>query len=253
MTCKICAISSRKVIDAIEQALQAGSGCLDAQAKQKLAEMFPDYSKQIKELDDQTCSMHFNFHQHIARDPLGSLDLPSANVANVANAVNAANLAKNLAGTGTLSLADAPLSIEPASVEAAERCQVQPARLVDQLKLDETEILYELLNMQAATMTVLSNKINEEFAKKDDEHQARMLLINPETRQFYADLGNSIRATVKEIRETHLAMNGEKDSAVDGLKAIAAAIHGTNQPKQPTDPNQSNQPVDDMTTKAFDN
>ena len=39
---------------------------------------------------------------------------------------------------------------------------------------------------------------------------------------FYKDIGDSIRSTVKELRELNNALNGKKDTALEGLKAIAA-------------------------------
>lgn len=209
MTCKICKISNQKVIDAIEQALYESRGILAKSKLDEIAEMFPEFADEVRTIDDQSIYLHYNFHMHIARMPKIAQN----------------NVPENGAGADRCSISSP---------------QKSSSRLVDEIRYDEAEILYEVLNMQAATFSALSNKINEALTVNEED---KTFFIHPETRQFYSELGSSIRATVKEIRETHKAINGEKDGAVEGLKAIAAAIHGVVN---------DSEKEDDMTTKMFD-
>ena len=56
--------------------------------------------------------------------------------------------------------------------------------------------------------------------------------MNPNTLLFYKDIGDSIRSTVKELRELNNALNGKKDTALEGLKAIAAALRPNEEEKK---------------------
>ena len=108
---------------------------------------------------------------------------------------------------------------------------------------DEAEVLLELLNTQYATFTAVTNKINGAIQRaKADEMTG--LLINPGTAQFYKELGDSVRATVRELRELNAAVNGKQDGALEGLKALAGALCSSK--SQPTGES------DDLTTTMFD-
>lgn len=118
----------------------------------------------------------------------------------------------------------------------------QTSSLAGDVGKDEAEILLGLLNSQYATFTAITNKINGAIKRaKTDEMTG--LLINPGTAQFYKELGDSVRATVRELRELNTAVNGKQDGALEGLKALAGALSANN----------SQAPVmDDQTTNAFD-
>lgn len=121
----------------------------------------------------------------------------------------------------------------------------------DMLELDETlakdvgkteaEILYQLLCQQAATMTALTNKINDQLQLLDGPLNG--LFINPATADFYDRLGDSMRRTVEQIDKMNMNLNGKKDGALDGLMALAKALHGND-----SDAEQSGQ----LTTTEYD-
>ena len=103
----------------------------------------------------------------------------------------------------------------------------------------------DLLNTQYATFTAITHKINSAITRaKADEMTG--LLINPGTAQFYKELGDSVRATVRELRELNTAVNGKQDGALEGLKALAAAFGANNGQAG------NNEPVDEQTTTMFD-
>lgn len=106
---------------------------------------------------------------------------------------------------------------------------------------DEAEVLYELLSTQAATFNALSHQINQGIT--DRERDMSGLIINPATIQLYNEIGVSIRATVRELRELNTAVNGAKDPSSEGLKLLATALAGGKQAAANNG---------DMTTKDFD-
>ena len=112
---------------------------------------------------------------------------------------------------------------QPYSIVETEEGE-RPASIAKDVGKDEAEVLFDLLNTQYATFTALTNKINNAITRaKADEMTG--LLVNPGTTQFYKELGDSVRATVKELRELNTAINGKQD-ALEGLKALAAAFGG---------------------------
>ena len=129
------------------------------------------------------------------------------------------------------------------SIVSDETEPQQSTSLASDVGKDEAEILLELLNTQYATFTAITNKINGAITRaKSDELTG--LLINPGTAQFYKELGDSVRATVRELRELNTAVNGKQDGALEGLKALATAL-SANQ-------GQPSAVAEDQTTTMFD-
>lgn len=106
--------------------------------------------------------------------------------------------------------------------QAIQKTKEIEETLANDVGKDEADTLYQLLNQQAATMTLLNNKINKVLKENGDE--LNTMLIHPQVAQFYNELGESMRKTVGEIRNLNAAVNGSKDSAFEGLKALANAI-----------------------------
>lgn len=130
-------------------------------------------------------------------------------------------------------------------VVMSEPLEQSTKTLASDVDRSEAEILYNLMDKQVATFNCLTNKINDAIAKNDSGLQG--LIINPTTAQFYNDIAASIRANVKEIRELDAQKNGSKGGALEGLKALAAAI-------QPTQPENTTYPdgKKDLTTDEYD-
>lgn len=128
------------------------------------------------------------------------------------------------------------------SIPATED-EVKTSSVANDIGKDEAEVLLDLLNTQYATFTAITNKINNAITRaKADEMTG--LLINPGTAQFYKELGDSVRATVRELRELNTAINGKQDGSLEGLRALAAAF-GAGQVA-------SGAVADEQTTTMFD-
>ena len=213
MVCKICAIANTKIISEIENYLAINQGDLFDKDKKELIEAFPEFADQINKIDDQATTLHFNFHQRITRAPKQK-KVPVEN-----------------------------------QNEAEPNCSIFETKplgsLADEIAKDEAEVLYELLNSQAATFTALNNKISQAIAEGGEDLNS--MIVHPTTIEFYNNVAASMRATVKEIRELNFSLNGTKDTALDGLKALVAALHGPVRNNQSSD-----EPVNDLTTKEFD-
>lgn len=99
---------------------------------------------------------------------------------------------------------------------------------------DEATILYEVLNEQAATLKGMSKKVNTKISRDE--------IISTNDSQFYLQIAESIRLTVREIRELNSSINGSKSSALEGLKALACALK----------PEEDRKFMGDQTTDKFD-
>lgn len=222
MQCKICALSNSDLIDDIERALLE-TGALLNSTKERLKEQYPQYADEIQKIADQDCRIHFNFHQRITR---AARALPTAEEQAVLD--NNVNFSQNAS-----------------AVKAGRR---NTATLAGDIGKDEAEVLYELLNSQAATFNALTARINE--AVTECEHDMNVLVIHPETINFYNALTQSMRLTVRELRDLDVAKNGEKDGAAEGLKALAMMLAPNASPGSAT--NALSISEDEMTTKEFD-
>lgn len=206
MSCKICSITNGKLRQALEDALIQFDGVLPNNTKMTLCAAYPEHADVLDALSAHDCELHFNFHQAIGR--------PSMSCS---------------------------ISLHESESEEPQRV----TSLAGDVGKDEAEILLDLLNTQYATFTALTNKINGAITRvKNDEMTS--LLINPGTVQFYKELGDSVRATVREIRELNTAVNGKRDGAVEGLIALANALSANQRPTA------ADEAKDEQTTDMFD-
>ena len=201
MNCNICKLPNRDLLNKVEFLLDANSGTISAQNKKDLIDQFPAYKKEIEEISDQDANIHWNFHQTIAR---------------------------------------AAKACDHLEKEDSEKEKPPVSSLTNDIGKDEATALYELLNGQAATFNVLSKKVNRALEEASAEDMTGML-IHPNTSIFYKELSDSIRATVREIVNFNVTVNGSKNGALEGLKALAAAIGGSKE-----------QPIEDKSTKEYD-
>lgn len=138
-------------------------------------------------------------------------------------------------------------AIKRAPMQIKEDDPVCTPSLNKDINKDEAQVLSDLLNTQMATFTGLSNKINEVLSQSDLDMKG--LILNPSNIQLYKETADSIRSTVKEMRELNKDINGAKDGASEGLKAIAAALMGKTQPSIEGDEVINS---DELTTDMYD-
>lgn len=209
MICRICALDSKKVRDAVEIALLEGDGMIFQSKREELMAQFPEYAEKIGMISDQDCSLHFNFHQTISR-------LPKAR-----------------------------------EITAEDPAAKNGASLASDIGKDEAAVLYEVLNAQAATFNVLNTRIVNQI-KDAEKEDGTKLLLHPTTIQFYKEVADSVRATVRAIGDLNLSLNGQKDSSLDGLLALAKVLDGSRNKEEQAKTHPQDNPADGTTTMFDD-
>ena len=234
--CTICKIKNVALVEEIERRLNTNAGSLTDKDKKELVQNFASEPTEeaakleavINGLTPNECSLHWNFHQAVAIAPP---EMPGAEYAD--DAANASDT-----DTGEQTGVRKPMGSLAADVGKSEAA-----------------VLYGLLGKQMATFNALTNRMNETLAAlgDSDEDKAQALsipVIHPSVATFYNELAGSIRATTKEIRELNAAVNGQANPAMEGLKALAIAIHGA--PSNSTPAGEINGGTDDLTTDKYD-
>lgn len=230
--CTICKIKNMALVEEIERRLNTNAGSLTDKDKKELVQNFasePTEEALITDLTPNDCSLHWNFHQAVAIAPP---EMPGAeyadDVANTSGADEQTNIRKPMGS----------LAADVGKSEAA--------------------VLYGLLGKQMATFNALTNRMNETLAAlgDSDEDKTQTLsipVIHQSMATFYNELAGSIRATTKEIRELNAAVNGQANPAMEGLKALAIAIHGAPSNSTPAgEINGGAGETDDLTTDKYD-
>ena len=231
--CTICKIKNVALVEEIERRLNTNAGSLTDKDKKELVQNFASEPTEeaakleavINGLTPNECSLHWNFHQAVAIAPP---EMPDADDA-----------------TST------------SDTDAGEQTGVRKpmGSLAADVGKSEAAVLYGLLGKQMATFNALTNRMNETLAAlgDSDEDKAQALsipVIHPSVATFYNELAGSIRATTKELRELNAAVNGQANPAMEGLKALAIAIHGA--PSNSTAAGEINEGADDLTTDKYD-
>ena len=236
--CAICKIKNAALVEEIERRLNTNAGSLTDQDKKELIQNFASEPTEeaaklealIDKLTPNDCSLHWNFHQAVAVTP------PEMSVESFDDTDGDSN--------STDSSADKQTNVrKPMGSLAAD------------VGKSEAAVLYGLLGKQMATFNALTNRMNETLAAlgESDEDKTQALsipVIHPSVATFYNELAGSIRATTKEIRELNAAVNGQANPAMEGLKALAIALHGT--PSNSTAAGEISGGADDMTTDKYD-
>lgn len=231
--CTICKIKNVALVEEIERRLNTNAGSLTDKDKKELIQNFASEPTEeaakleavINGLTLNECSLHWNFHQAVAiAPPEMTVEDGAANTSDTDNGEQ----------TGVR---------KPMGSLAAD------------VGKSEAAVLYGLLGKQMATFNALTNRMNETLAAlgESDEDKTQALsipVIHPSVATFYNELAGSIRATTKEIRELNAAVNGQANPAMEGLKALAIAIHGA--PSNSTPAGEINGGADDLTTDKYD-
>ena len=231
--CTICKIKNVALVEEIERRLNTNAGSLTDKDKKELIQNFASEPTEeaakleavINGLTLNECSLHWNFHQAVAIAP------------------------------HEMSIEDDAANASDADVDEQTGVRKPMGSLAADVGKSEAAVLYGLLGKQMATFNALTNRMNETLAAlgESDEDKTQALsipVIHPSVATFYNELAGSIRATTKEIRELNAAVNGQANPAMEGLKALAIAIHGA--PSNSTPAGEINGGADDLTTDKYD-
>lgn len=100
-------------------------------------------------------------------------------------------------------------------------------RLTDKLNLRESDMLMASANEMLTTMTALGKRIKRYAGSEED--QTLVNFCSNAMVNLYIGTSTELRKTVDAIREMNIAINGAHDSASEGLKQLALALHGSEQ------------------------
>lgn len=138
----------------------------------------------------------------------------------------------------------------PAQASTAVAGKQESHSLKDDIKKDEAAVLYDIMSKQMETFNRLTRKINDSI--DSEESDVSHVIVNPVVVEFYQGLTDSMRATVKELRELNDTVNGKTNGSLDGLKAIALAISQPLDNVQTTNISNAAPGREDMSTDKFD-
>ena len=231
--CTICKIKNVALVEEIERRLNTNAGSLTDKDKKELIQNFASEPTEeaakleavINGLTPNECSLHWNFHQAVAIAP------------------------------HEMSIEDDASNASDTDNDEQTNVRKPMGSLAADVGKSEAAVLYGLLGKQMATFNALTNRMNEALVAlgESDENKAQALsipVIHPSMATFYNELAGSIRATTKEIRELNAAVNGQANPAMEGLKALAIAIHGA--PSNSAPAGEINEGADDLTTDKYD-
>lgn len=94
--------------------------------------------------------------------------------------------------------------------------------LVKKLKLQETDMLEEVINEYYATLSLIGERIRKMARESEDNSFARV--ITKPVVDLYLGAGNEIRRTTEALTDISTEINGPKNDSVSGLDALASAI-----------------------------
>ena len=112
-------------------------------------------------------------------------------------------------------------SYVPAHIDAEEK-ENNSSSLRNDIGKDEASVLYDLMAKQMETFNRLTKRINDALDNTDND--LTHAIVNPITIDLYDKVTSGIRSSVKDLKELNTAVKGEKNSSLDGLKAIAVAL-----------------------------
>ncbi len=138
----------------------------------------------------------------------------------------------------------------PAQYSVPAESKKESHSLRDDIGKNEATVLYDMMSKQMETFNRLTHKINN--AIDNEESDVSHAIINPIVSDFYKGLTDSMRATVKELRELNDTVNGKTNGSLDGLKAIALAISQPLDNVQATNISNTAPGREDMSTDKFD-
>lgn len=117
----------------------------------------------------------------------------------------------------------------PMPVVLAEDNTPSAETLASKLKLREADMLVNVSNQYMNTLKVTGDKIHSMVVPGGDSILLAKTLTKPLV-DLYVGLGSEIRKNAKTLAELDSLLNGPKDSASEGLRALAQAIHASSAP-----------------------
>lgn len=102
-------------------------------------------------------------------------------------------------------------------------------RLTDKINLRESDMLLSNAVEMLSTVSTLGRRIKRFASDNSDGSDQRLAAFcSPALVNLYVSSSAELRKTIDAIRDLNASINGEHDNGSEGLKALAAALAGSN-------------------------
>lgn len=101
--------------------------------------------------------------------------------------------------------------------------------ITEQIHLREADVIRDTMNENFATLKNLSAKINQVVSQHTTKDPT-LGMLSKSVVDLYLGCSQAINEAANTLVKLNLAVNGEKDNGLDGLKALVNVINASKQP-----------------------
>lgn len=103
--------------------------------------------------------------------------------------------------------------------------------ITEQIHLREADVIRDSMNENFATLKNLSTKINQ-IVSEHTTKEPTLNMLSKSVVDLYLGCSQAINEAANTLVKLNLAVNGEKDNGLDGLKALVNVINASKSPNE---------------------
>lgn len=103
--------------------------------------------------------------------------------------------------------------------------------ITEQIHLREADVIRDSMNENFATLKNLSAKINQ-IVSEHTTKEPTLNMLSKSVVDLYLGCSQAINEAANTLVKLNLAVNGEKDNGLDGLKALVNVINASKSPNE---------------------
>lgn len=103
--------------------------------------------------------------------------------------------------------------------------------ITEQIHLREADVIRDAMNENFATLKNLSTKINQ-IVSEHTTKEPTLNMLSKSVVDLYLGCSQAINEAANTLVKLNLAVNGEKDNGLDGLKALVNVINASKSPNE---------------------
>lgn len=103
--------------------------------------------------------------------------------------------------------------------------------IAEQIHLREADVIRDSMNENFATLKNLSTKINQ-IVSEHTSKEPTLNMLSKSVVDLYLGCSQAINEAANTLVKLNLAVNGEKDNGLDGLKALVNVINASKSPNE---------------------
>lgn len=103
--------------------------------------------------------------------------------------------------------------------------------ITEQIHLREADVIRDAMNENFATLKNLSTKINQ-IVSEHTSKEPTLNMLSKSVVDLYLGCSQAINEAANTLVKLNLAVNGEKDNGLDGLKALVNVINASKSPNE---------------------